>query len=100
MRVALAAGIGTVVTGDAVVRKACMINTRWQPGTDVMADITFIGGLNMVIGFAQRGCSIVAGRANTNDFVVIHIGRRNWLPRYGSRCMAGIAVICAIDMCV
>ena len=98
MRIALTAGRCSIVAIDAVVGKTGVVNSGRQPGAYRMTGIAFFCCTDVVSILTGRDRAVMTARASTNDFVVIHAGRCNGLPRCGSRCMAGCAIVAAIDV--
>ena len=48
VRVALAAGVSTVMTINTIVGESRVIDSGWQPGANGMANITFFGCTDVI----------------------------------------------------
>ena len=75
-----------------------VINSCGCPGADCVASVAFGCCLNVCIAFAGSDSTIVTGRTNTDDFIVVHVGRCNRLPGRRAGGMASVTVIAGIDV--
>ena len=98
VRGTLTTGVGTVVTIDTVIHKIGMVDSRRCPLRSGMTHITLIRGLDMGGALACGNGAIMTTRTNTQYFIVVHVGRCHRLPRRRTRCVAGIAIVRAVDM--
>jgi len=91
----LTTGRHTIVTGNTVINKAGVINSRYlQPVRCVMAIITFQCGLKMCWSFALRYYVIVTTAASTYNLTMVNSTWCYWRPGRWARLMTGITGIC------
>ena len=87
-----------IVTTDAVIEKRRVIHYRWYPRDNRMTGIAFLCGDNMRRSFTGGDDIVVACRADSNDFVMIHRTVCQRRPGCRRRLMARFTNISSINV--